>query len=249
MTEIFNYMFKDDKFFQKAGVFFILSAIASFFASYGAELCSLKNYSGIGYIILALLLCATTTGYGISCAKALSAQENNYILPFLNPMKNFILGIKWSISVFLLCLAAGVASFLVAFIAASIAIIFKFKAIITIFFILLNIALIIAILYYSLVLYRMFAQTEQLTSYLQFKKAEELIKTDRKHYLIFTGIFIGINLLTFIIAVIIGIIINILFPNIAASPVLNAMTSIIGAFIGVYIMYVTAFLAAKAIKS
>ena len=103
MKESFNYMFFDNQFHKKAGLFLIYTILLVYCSIFSLTGCNntiaLKflNYTIITLIIL--FGYSVFEGYKITVIKSINiSNENLRVLPMLNIKKSFILGIKFLIS-------------------------------------------------------------------------------------------------------------------------------------------------------
>lgn len=104
MKKAFYYMFSDNKFYKKALTFFVyvtLLMYCSFFSITGCNGTISLNF--IHYIIIALTLLfgySICEGYKIAIIKSINnVNENLHPLPILNLKKDFVIGIKYLISI------------------------------------------------------------------------------------------------------------------------------------------------------
>ena len=118
MEKAFKYMFKDNmllkKSFMVVGLLLLqticpfISGVLSKFAETAmkdnlpASFCCLIAALIISFIgfFASILYC----GYFVNCIKAVSAQEDNIVLPFVNFKNNLVLGFKYMVAVLLFVL-------------------------------------------------------------------------------------------------------------------------------------------------
>ena len=103
MKESFNYMFFDNQFHKKAGLFLIYTILliyCSIFSLTGCNNTIALNF--LNYTIITLIVLfgySVFEGYKITVIKSINiSKENLQVLPMLNIKKSFILGIKFLIS-------------------------------------------------------------------------------------------------------------------------------------------------------
>ena len=103
MKESFNYMFFDNQFHKKAGLFLIYTILlvyCSIFSLTGCNNTIALNF--LNYTIITLIILfgySIFEGYKITVIKSINiSNENLRVLPMLNIKKSFILGIKFLIS-------------------------------------------------------------------------------------------------------------------------------------------------------
>ena len=81
MKEAFTYMFKDGKYLEKAFAYAGFVFLADFLANFSQYI----KGSNLGFLMLILgyIVLFIPSGYGISCVKALMAQKENFVLPYI----------------------------------------------------------------------------------------------------------------------------------------------------------------------
>ena len=226
MKQAFCYMFKDNKFYQKYLYYFILMSICTFLLTYSDYKANAQLFSIQTPLmkILGTLILTIPTGYSYSCIKALISQKENFILPAVNLKKNFVTGFKFDLATLLICLP-----FLLIFL------------VLAIIFPLLVICLLLVIVAYSLSFRYIFANTESITTFFQFKTSIKLVNNSGFKY------WLGL-LIIIILETISGVISTQLF-KITHSLLYTAVTAIISSIIASYVMFVNAYITAKAIKN
>ena len=226
MKLAFCYMFKDNKFYQKYLYYFIFTSIAAFLYNYSDAQMTVQNISvqSLLMYLLGLIIWAIPIGYNYSCIKALNSQKENFILPMTNLKKNFVTGFKFGLAVSL---------FILAFIFIAIFISFIHK--------LLILPLILFIILYSLAFNFIFATTESLTSFFQFKKVINLVNDNKSQYWICLLLDAIVNTIACDFA-------SLLF-RLSLSILATAVASILSSIIVSYAAFVNAYFAAKAIKN
>ena len=250
--EACSYMFKDNKFLQKFGIYYVLSLIAMICTSVIGEV---KDPNllipAVVLWIVGVLLNFIPFGYFVSAIKALKTQKDNFVLPMFNFGKNFKLGFKYAIASLLFGLAAG---FAFAAITLIFAIVFGiFSAVIknNLAFILFAIIVATIVLipvaiycYRFLAMYSIFAQTEAFTSFFKFKQAGELVVQNQTKYNKCFWLIVLLWLLFFIITIVITLLVSILFKGIAAMIIGFVIIYACCAYVG----FVNMYLIAKATK-
>ena len=109
-NEAFTYMFKDNKFFQKASFYFLFA----FLSVFGGVLAETAEGDAtlilLAFIIwiLGLISNLFLSGYFISAIRALRTKSENFVLPMFNMGKTFILGLKCFLSMIILEIVVGI---------------------------------------------------------------------------------------------------------------------------------------------
>lgn len=242
MKEAFTYMFKDNKFMQKAltylGMVFVAN-IAIMFSKMFAPGCQNCTPEPKYYLcaILGALLMIIPQGYVVSCIKSFIDQKENIVIPFLNLKKNFVDGFKYCLSILILSLVFGLSMGVMTLVIAIIASITGLKFLIVIlglvFFVLL-----ILLMFYTVAFIWIFANKCWVTSFLKWKKAVELVSKNKKSYWMAFGFLLAIGIVTGLIS--------------ALLPAANVVSVIVSAFIMAlitsYTMFAWTYIAAKSIK-
>ena len=111
MKAAFQYMFNDNKFWQKAGIYFIFAILTTFFKQFfalqkaGKIFLSLPAHIVIG--IFSILASLIVIGYQIKNIKAIVEQNSdNIVIPFLSLKKDLFTGFKYSCAYLLLMIPA-----------------------------------------------------------------------------------------------------------------------------------------------
>lgn len=242
MKKAFNYMFKDNLFGQKALTYFIFAFAGTFLLNIGNSLQTTKlvMFSFI-FLTLGSIIMFIPCGYVINSIKALIEQNENFVLPRFSYKRNFITGFKLMVAIVILSLVCGIGLAILSIITAVISALLSAKIVAYIGISLLFIAVILLILYYTIALNRIFATTEAWASFLQFKKATELIKRAPGTYNKGVGLFVLVNLLSGIISGILLILFGRGLFGIAAA-------TLVSVIISTYVVFVNIYLVAKSIK-
>lgn len=259
MIEAFSYMFKDSKFFQKAGWYFVFLFVSVFLSQYAATL--VNNISGtesliqyIVYLVLGFLINLIPVGYSYLCIKALMMQKDNYILPFFNAGKSFVMGLKFCVNMiiqtgifylpFILLVAIGVVIGILGgkTVMAIMAVLFLLLLFIYLIFL---IAYFILLCIYMPALSGIFAKTEWLTSFCRFKRATKLIQQDAGTYFKGVGIYVLILIAYLLVYGIFSFITTILLGKTIISALLIAL---LGSIVSSYLVFVFSYIVVAAIK-
>lgn len=104
MKKAFNYMFLDSKYYKKAAIFFIYTIILLYCSILGCKgTITLKFLNYIVITLVALFGYSILEGYKIAVMKSINiGNENIQVLPMLNIKKDFVIGIKYLISLLIL---------------------------------------------------------------------------------------------------------------------------------------------------
>lgn len=244
MREAFTYMFKDPRYNDKAIAYFVICTLS--LALMGApELASINTLLADGPkvttttsplftilpvigMVFNMILC----GYYYTCVQALTRQNQNYILPFINIPSSFIKGLKLFIAVFLFLIVTGIACALFTF-AGQLGVVICYTLFLLLFSICAN-----AFLW-------LFSNEGKISTFLAWNKAFKLISANSKTY--FTNLII-LGLITLagaLASTLFLFLFNFLVSNIYVAWIL---TSIEGAIIASYTAFVSMFLIAKSIK-
>ena len=256
MIEAFSYMFKDNKFVQKATVYFIFLFIGNFFAQYtqiiAPQAGQLNNMSQFLICILfAFLIGLIPVGYSYLCVKALMVQKDNYVLPFLNVWKCFVLGLKFMINMIALLflfyspfIVLAIIGFVLGMLGGKTAFAIAFVLIFMLYLI-FSIAYLLLILIYTPVFNCIFSKKEWLTSFCRFIKATKLIKQDAGRY--FTGI--GVYVLTLIVYMIIYGVFSFTVNIVLGTTITSALLiSLFTAILSSYLVFVYSYIVVAAVK-
>lgn len=242
MTNAFNYMFKDNKYGQKAlvyGAIMFLSQLASNVAKLffneannqaGIESCILLN-------IISGLLQMLTIGYGFVCIKALIEQKENFLLPFFKFKQTFILGLKNSVAVFLYTLT------IFAFLILS-ELIFSYALNSIILHYVMVLLTICYVIVYTLSFAWIFTNTEAITSYFRIRKATQLIKANAKTYLKSLVLFAIAAMMCAAPCFVITCCLHFIMNKIVVAILMSLTTALVSA----YVSFACFFITAKAIK-
>jgi len=221
MKEAFYYMFKDNKIFQKY-IAIVLSILIPIFAAVIIKIEVVK----LIIILLLIPLCMILSGYWISCVKAIVNQKQNIILPYINVKNNIITGFRLGVAELILGL---ILLLLVLFGVGFTSIVPLLTIVIAPIYLVVSITLLILTIAFTWI----FANTDDIYSYIRVSKAIEFISHNKKSY------FVAV-LLCFMINLLINITTKIMPHNF-----LFLLTAIL---VIPYIMFTTAYINAKSIN-
>lgn len=182
MREAFTYMFKDNKLFNKA-----ISIIAYLVVPFILGLMYMITNSQFLAIIAVLAVIFTLfalTGYFISCVKAIALQDLFIVLPNLNPVNNFVSGVKPLFASAVANIAVSLGCAIIIFLSSLTGnkILIILVSLIFLLFVLIYIFLMPAFIC-------IFAKTEKFWSYINFKLAFNLVSKNVKKYLLYVLIY------------------------------------------------------------
>jgi hypothetical protein len=172
------------------------------------------------------------TGYYLTCIKAITGQNQNYILPFMNIWTSFVKGFKFIIATILITIALTLLGVLFAF-AGPIGVG------------LFSIILIILLCAWGNAFMWLFANEGKILTFFAWKKAAKLVAANRKSYFKNLLILILLTIAGAIISTLFVLLFNYLVNNIYVAWIL---ASIEGAIIASYTAFVSMYLVAKSIK-
>ena len=197
MLKSFTYMFKDNKFIQKAFMFFIFTLIGLFCTNYANITAKVSPQPELLLItLIGMIMQIFPGGYAVSCIKALTEQKENYILPMFNLKSVFVIGFRNGIAALILCLVLiGIYGLIAGIFAIITMLPLPLTIILVILLTVLSFIPLLALLFYGLALNWIFANTQALTSFLQFQKAHALIKQDWRRYLKAFGLMLAISVI------------------------------------------------------
>ncbi len=239
MKEAFNYMLKDNRIREKAALYFGILFIANF-CSICAQYISSSNNPSDMMLLKALLLSLAgfvisliTTGYCINCIKTIVEQKENIVLPFINFKNNIVTGFKLSVSIGMLIISAILVMVPLILINTPLTKLMVF-AVFTIFTLFLII--------YSIAFTYIFATTGMWSSFFRFKRATQMILQSKWQYWKNFLILLCIGILS-------GVLSGIIAPFTDKSFAGMVINTMLFAIIQSYIVFVTSYLTAKAIKT
>ncbi len=248
IKEAFTYMFKDNKFLQKAFVYFLITFIGQFAIQYATNTliptqAKSFNIEYYAFLLLGTVIMFIPQGYYISCIRALKEQQANLVLPYFNFINNFKQGFKFNISLWLLCILGGGVLIFACVIGAMLAIASKIIAMI--FFILaivVTIIFMLAVFIYAIALTTIFANTDSWLSFFKFKEATKIIAENTSKYMLALGITIAMTVLS-------GIIVSVCHLININSIGLSAIITLLTAILASYTVFVFSYILAKWFKT
>ncbi len=247
MKTAFLYMFKDNMFLKKATTLSLL--IFTITAMLGAPelLNTISSMPEVNKVaipiihwlpILALPLLFIQYGYMATSIKAIMQQDSSVILPFLNLRISAVKGFKIFLAIILALLfltLLGAVEYLIAGVLKNPVLVVIIQFIVATF-----------VLFYITALLWIFALEEKVLSLFAFRKATNLIKNNFKKYLLSIALIFLINVVSAFLSSMIIYGLNYLFNNIY---MVWLLSSLIGAIIACYVIYVSVFLVARSIKN
>lgn len=250
MREAFTYMFKDTMFGKKAFTYWFIcfltlllaGALEVFKTPVATQTPTVNSVSNPFLIVLPLasiLLYAILGGYYFAGVKAIFEQKNNIVLPFINPWKNFVKGVKF-----------GIAQSLPIIIITTIIYIFTHPIVnvLTIYILAFNLICICTFYFiYSNAFYLLFANEDKIFTYFRWKKVCEMLKnTNKKIYFRNLFLVLLVDILGGLLSSLFTYIFNFLVKNTYAAWI---VTSAEGALIAGCTAFVTMYLVAKSFQT
>ena len=109
MKEAFTYMFKDNKFAQKAAMYFCFALIASLCSEFGKYFTEIEQTKISTPVLLLILIFSIVfglivNGYKILCTRAILEQKENIVIPYINVKNSLFTGFKLGVAILLLIL-------------------------------------------------------------------------------------------------------------------------------------------------
>lgn len=253
MREAFTYMFKDNYFYKKAFVYFILAFIPMTILAI-TDMNSCSNSCQIGqapvalssikfealcYNLLAIFFYILSAGYFMTSLEAVIRQKTNIILPFFNFDLSLKKGFKFTLGVFIIGLISMLIMFSLTILGMTI---FRFAlSIIFVFCIILFIIYFVA--GYSFTY--LFATEYKILTFLNFKQAFKNIMIAPKNYFKYWGVLMFLNLIVITLVYLFERLFG-LFNN---SYLTMVLTNIISCTLGTYFGYVSLMLISKSVKT
>ena len=233
MKEAFTYMLKDNKIVQKALTYFGF-ALASGLCSNFSQYLTPQNACDISISALVLGLAGIffsmiTSGYGISCKRAIVEQKENIVLPFLKFGSNLFSGFKFGIAITLLALALSAVIMISAILG---------KLLSPVIPVIIIALLCLFMICYAIAFTYIFVTTDSWLSFFKFKQASKIIAS----WQYWKNVFIMIVLSVLSAAV--STLVAFMFKGAAYVIVNTAAISIIGS----YFVFVFSYLVANCAK-
>ncbi|MBR2429857.1 DUF4013 domain-containing protein [bacterium] len=262
MREAFTYMFKDNCFYKKAFVYFILSfipmtilAIADM--NFNSNSCQIGlapvalssvKMEALCYDLLAIFFYVLSAGYFITSLEAVIIQKTNIILPFFNFEYCLKKGFRFALSIALTLLVWGLP---LLFLAKCSSIFFKGASIL--FGILLVLVINFLVVVFIFVLYGVFynylmylyAKDGKFTTFISLRQALKFIIEPPKTYFKYWSVLILLNLINLALVYLSERLFG-LFDN---SYLTMVLTNIISCTLGTYSAYVSLILISKSVKT
>ena len=245
MREAFTYMFKDPGYNDKAIMYFVICFIA--LALLASPEISNLNTAGMSQSpkvtpisnpifailpLLGVLFNWIITGYYLTCVQAITKQNQNYVLPFINIGGSFIKGFKFTIATILITLVLTLLGFIFAFVGP-------------IGISLYSISLLVLLFIFGNAFMWLFANEGKLSTFFAWKKVSKLVSGNCKNYFKNLFILILITIAGALVSTIFMFLFNFLVSNMYVAWIL---TSLEGAIVASYTAFVSMYLIAKSIK-
>ena len=249
MKEAFTYMFKDNKFWVKGLCYLGFVFIANLLLNYAQTLlppcpkCAPPlpwNYWVC--FILGTILNLIPLGYMFTCIKAIIDQEETPVLPFINPLKDLLKGLKYSVAILIFLLPLLVVTMLIIFGITTLALGSAIGLVIS------KIFLISVILFVALIIIGfnwIFANKDSLINFYRFKKVFEIIGAGKKKYFGHVGMVFLMFILNMLLEMGFGYTAGLL--GIGTIPGLFVV-GILAAITGTYTVFVICHLTANSVK-
>lgn len=234
--------------FLKAGylfLFMLLNYYAGLFTSnlfFGSNKIKLPFWNFAVLTLLTIFIILIINGYRVSCIRSLLAGKENVIFPYINLKKNLKIGLKYTLAalvcyipLFYLIMGAGF------FGAFSMTVEHKFLEILGICFLVISRLLVLLVFIYQSVcllgVNRIFAETDNIFSFIKFKELFSLIRANKKFYFVSAGLLFLVYCLNSLI--LFGL--KPLFYNLE----IEYLTIVPLALVSVYEFYIGAFAVSK----
>ena len=244
MEKAFTYMFRDDRFWQKSGLVFLLYFVSQYcFGLVQPENKVLTVFPNSLFVcVLGLLIFMILSGYSFNIIKLIMDKNDEIVLPEINLANNLIIGLKWILSIFL---------FILAFTGVYIAMILLNAAVKSVFLVVISVVLFIIALLVLMIFFpaliAIFAKTEKIFSIFRFGMAKKIIVHNPGSYFTGVGFILLLGVLLFVIAALCLLpLMFILNKNLVFNLV---YTSVIYSLISTYSVYVTSYLYAKMVDT
>ena len=240
MQKTFSYMFLDNQFYKKAGLFFIYITTILYCTIFKSNVYSLSTF-----IVACLIIPLATSiveGYNISTIKSINVSNRNfYVLPFLNLKKDFIYGLKYFIALFWIHLFFTTVISIPAFITGFSPFMSNPNNTLTIIGIIFTTLFIIIYAVFNICIEPacklLFSRTNNIWCFYQFEEILKIVFLNKAHY------FLSI-IMNFIITVLTALAISFLIKT-TKSNVIWGMITLVGASLMItYFNYVKSYLIA-----
>jgi len=228
VREAFTYMFKDNKFLEKGFIYYIFAFLEMLFALFLQTLSQNRNIQGLLYFsLLGLFITIILIGYRVKCIKALTIQNNNYLLPFFEVGNCIKLGIKAFLAIIFASLVWGLLCIIP----------FVNIIIILLAFIFFG--------YFFMAYDWIFSNTEGLNSFLRIKLAWKLIAYAKGNYFKSFIMNIVAAILCEIPAILLYVLLNLSLPH---GMSVNIFKTLFMAIFATYQTFISVYIVAKSIK-
>ena len=233
MKEAFTYMLKDNKIVQKALTYFGLILISGLCTNFSQFLtpkhaCNI-SISCLVLGLIGIFLSMITSGYGISCKRAIVEQKENIVLPFLKFGSNLFSGFKFGVAITLLVLAITAVIMISAIIG---------KLLSPVIPVIVIALLCLFIVCYAIAFTYIFVTTDSWLSFFKIKQATKIIASWQywKNVLVMMGLSV--------ISAVISSLVSFIFKGAADVIINTTVMSIIGS----YFVFVFSYLVANCAK-
>jgi len=232
MKEAFTYMFKDEKFWQKAFMYFIVIFCVNVLTFYSTSIPKTQTVSILVLTLLSHLIMLISLGYAFSCIKYLMRKPEEIVLPSVDLWPNFISGLKYIAGAFLLILAVSV---------VYVPILLTKLPILNLLFVVLLFA-VFGGLYLAFIC--LFSEKEMITNYFRFPSVLKIVKDN-------IGKYIGGLAIYIVLGVIIGLINAVIIFGVTLLIKTPLVSSIVaGLFVAAvltYFVYVSSYIKANSV--
>ena len=246
MREAFTYMFKDNCYYKKALVYFILTFIESACIAYAqmnscsgmcpvslnGENFTLSKTNVLVFQLIGLLFNFLVVGYFNTCIEAITKQVNNIVIPFFNFVNSFLRGLKYFVAILIPILGFSIIVAVIQMFNLLVANIIL--TLITIFYILFGIGFI-----------WLFANEKSFFAFVSFRKVVNKVIEAPKNYLKYM-LFI---VLFSVIVILLKFVLELVLAMFTMTPfVTMIVTTFISGIISAYFSFVLMYLVAKSLK-
>ena len=233
MKEAFTYMFKDEKFWQKASMYLVMMFVANVFMFYSSAMSAAKLPLNPFIPLLGHLIMLIPLGYGFSCIKYLMQKPEEIVLPSVDLWANFVTGFKYFLSVLLIILAIVLCGIPFG--------ILKLNFITVLIGLLLGLAF--AVLYVAFIC--LFSEKEMITNYFRFPSVMNIIKGNFGKYIGSIILYGVLGILTGIINFAVIFAVNFLIPDKLISSIISGL---LVAVVLTYFVYLSSYIAANSVN-
>ena len=235
MKNAFSYMFKDEKFWQKALMYFLIVFVANVLLYYSVILPSKDPVTSPFVPLIAHLIMMINIGYGFTLIKAIMEQPDEMVLPSVNVLPNLWLGFKYSVSVLLIVLVIAIVG----------ALIIPFVVTMPVVNAISILLLIVAFLVFFMAFRCLFAQKGMITTYFRFPTAIKMIKENLSKYFVAVLLY---SVLIVLVGVINFAVMSVFGGLVSDRLVVSLITGFIVSILATYMVFVNSYITAKAVK-